>query len=87
MEQPKEADSEVHTTVKHATTDLLLVPQPSEDPADPLNWNMSKKIFILGIVSMSAFIGVAQALANQSGFFVQAEVYHKSPVQLTYSVG
>ena len=86
MEQAKEVDSEAHTTVKHATTDLLLVPQPSEDPNDPLNWSMSKKIFILGIVSLSAFIGVAQALANQSGFFVQAQVYHESPVQLTYSV-
>lgn len=87
MKEPKEADSEVHTTVKHARTDLLLVPQPSEDPTDPLDWSMSRKILILGIVSLSAFIGVAQALTNQSGFFVQAEVYHKSPLQLTYLVG
>lgn len=33
-----------------------------------------------------SFIGVAQVLANTSGFFIQAEVYHKSALNLSYSV-
>ena len=65
---------------------IILVPQPSEDPKDPLNWPMSKKILTLGIISFASFIGLSQSLANQSGFFPQALLYHKKPVQLSYSV-
>ena len=87
MESPKGADTEVHTAMRHIKAEVVLVPQPSDDPADPLNWSMTKKIFILALVSLSSFIGVAQALANQSGFFVQAALYHKSPVEISDSVG
>lgn len=80
MEKSKvDGEPRVHRT-------LILVPHPSEDPADPLNWPMSKKIFTLTLVSVSAFIGIAQALANQSGFFVQAGLYNKTPVEMSYSV-
>ncbi|THC90640.1 hypothetical protein EYZ11_009902 [Aspergillus tanneri] len=72
-------------TCKHATSEIILIPQPTEDPSDPLNWSMSKKIIILALVSISAFIGIAQALANQSGFFAQAELYNKNPIQISYS--
>lgn len=87
MHRPKKSGTEVQTTIRRAKAEIVLVPQPSDDPADPLNWGMGKKIFILGLISLSSFIGVAQALANQSGFFIQAEVYHKTPVQMSYSVG
>ena len=73
-------------TLKHATSQLVLVPQPSDNPADPLNWPMSKKVLTLGLVSLSSFIGITQALANQSGFFAQARVYQKSATELSYSV-
>ena len=65
---------------------IILVPQPSDDPKDTLNWPMSKKVLTLGIISFASFVGLAQSLANQSGFFPQALLYHKEPVQLSYSV-
>ncbi len=34
----------------------ILIPQPSSDPNDPLNWNSSKKHIILIILSFNAFI-------------------------------
>jgi len=34
----------------------LLIPQPSDDPHDPLNWSWSKKHIILFIVSFAAFL-------------------------------
>ena len=34
----------------------VLIPQPSEDPQDPLNWTVSKKHVILAVMSASAFI-------------------------------
>lgn len=80
------ATDDVHTAIRPSKAEVVLVPQPSDDPGDPLNWSMAKKIFILALVSLSSFIGVAQALANQSGLFVQAELYHKTPVQMSYSV-
>lgn len=87
MESPKGADTKVNSPMRHIKAEVVLVPRPSDDPADPLNWSMTKKVLILALVSLSSFIGVAQALANQSGFFVQASLYHKSPMQMSYSVG
>ncbi|KAL9617545.1 MAG: hypothetical protein Q9160_007662 [Pyrenula sp. 1 TL-2023] len=71
---------------KRSSEGIVLVPQPSDDPADPLNWPIWKKILILAVVSLAGFIGLAQALANQAGFFLQAELYHKTPVEISYSV-
>lgn len=34
----------------------VLIPQPSDDPLDPLNWSTVRKHVILLIVSMSAFL-------------------------------
>lgn len=74
------------TTLKHAPDGVLLVPQPTDDPSDPLNWSLWKKVATLFIVSLASFIGIAQALANQSGFISQAKLYGKTPVELSYSV-
>ena len=65
---------------------IVLVPQPTDDPNDPLNWPLRKKCFTLGLVSACTWIGIAQTLANQSGFFQQAVAYHKTPHELSYSV-
>lgn len=34
----------------------ILIPQPSEDPHDPLNWSPVKKHVILFIISFAAFL-------------------------------
>ena len=34
----------------------ILIPQPSDDPNDPLNWSRTKKHIILFIVSAAAFL-------------------------------
>lgn len=72
--------------LRHTPSGLLLVPQPSNDAADPLNWPLRKKVGILGLVSVCTWIGIAQTLANQSGFFAQAKVYHKAAEEISYSV-
>ncbi|KAL8831348.1 MAG: hypothetical protein Q9170_005341 [Blastenia crenularia] len=36
--------------------DMVLLPQPSTDPNDPLNWRPSKKMTILLVISMTAFL-------------------------------
>ena len=45
--------------LKHGTgrfSHVVLVPQPSDSPNDPLNWPLWKKDFILFIVGMSAAV-------------------------------
>jgi hypothetical protein len=34
----------------------ILIPQPSDDPNDPLNWSWWKKHVVLIIISMTAFL-------------------------------
>ena len=34
----------------------VLIPQPSNDPNDPLNWSYAKKISILLVVSATAYL-------------------------------
>ncbi|KAJ5818912.1 hypothetical protein N7474_004503 [Penicillium riverlandense] len=86
MTEKQASESGEDASLRYASSEVVLIPQPTNDPADPLNWPMSKKVFNLGLISFAALIGVAQALANQSGFFVQAALYHKSATQLTYSI-
>ncbi|KAF9890432.1 hypothetical protein FE257_005837 [Aspergillus nanangensis] len=71
---------------KHGKNGILLVPQPSDNPEDPLNWPTSKKLRVLMIVNLAAFSGTAQALINAAGFHPQAELYGKTLVEMSYSL-
>lgn len=47
------------TGLKHATgrnSDIVLVPQPSESPRDPLNWPTWKKDLLLAIISLDTAV-------------------------------
>jgi hypothetical protein len=77
------AEGDLHQTTSHG---VILIPQPSDDPRDPLNWSRNKKLLTLGVVSFASCISLAQLLANQAGFLPQAELYHVPPVNISYSV-
>ncbi|KAJ5812383.1 major facilitator superfamily domain-containing protein [Penicillium riverlandense] len=74
-----------HNDPKHRGN-IVLVPQPSDDPDDPLNWSQRKKYSILGILCLTAFSGLASSLANQLGLGAQAELYDKSLTELSYTI-
>ncbi|KAF2190431.1 MFS general substrate transporter [Zopfia rhizophila CBS 207.26] len=45
--------------LKHGTgrdADIILIPQPSEDPNDPLNWSNAKKWIIISIISFGSML-------------------------------
>ncbi|KIW33576.1 uncharacterized protein PV07_00414 [Cladophialophora immunda] len=71
-------------TPKVNKSGITLVPQPSDDPCDPLNWSTAKKATTLAIVSLASFSALNQSLANAAGYFEQGEVYHKTPVEVSY---
>lgn len=55
--------------LKHGTGSnarIVLIPQPSEDPNDPLNWSMSKKLTALGVTCLGAifYASVVSAMLN-----------------------
>ncbi|KAK3306130.1 major facilitator superfamily domain-containing protein [Chaetomium strumarium] len=57
--------------LKHGTgrfKDVILVPQPSDDPNDPLNWPQWKKELILFIVGLSAAVVGAYGPMLSPGF-------------------
>jgi hypothetical protein len=49
-------------SLKHATgrnAHIVLVPQPSDDPNDPLNWPLLKRNLVFGVIMLgTAFVGI-----------------------------
>ncbi|KAI9686332.1 MAG: hypothetical protein M1822_003677 [Bathelium mastoideum] len=66
--------------------DIVLIPQPTSDPEDPLNWPMWKKLLIFASVSLAAFAAQMSPNANQLTFVEQIPVYHKTTPDLLNSV-
>jgi hypothetical protein len=54
------AHSEATTgRLKHGTgrnSNIVLAPQPSEDPNDPLNWSQMRKYFVISIIFFGVII-------------------------------
>jgi hypothetical protein len=51
------------------------------------NWGQAKKYIVLSILTLAAFTGHTLALANQLGLIAQANLYHKSLTEMSYTVG
>ncbi|OJJ45898.1 hypothetical protein ASPZODRAFT_98898 [Penicilliopsis zonata CBS 506.65] len=64
----------------------ILIPQPSDDPDDPLNWSDARKNITLSIWAFACFSSQISAMTNLQGSFLQAPVYHKTPVQVNYNI-
>ncbi|KAL9620407.1 MAG: hypothetical protein Q9160_005107 [Pyrenula sp. 1 TL-2023] len=66
--------------------DVVLIPQPTNDAEDPLNWPLWKKLIILASVSLAAFAAQMSPNSNQLTFMEQIPVYHKTTNDLLNSV-
>lgn len=64
---------EVRTT-KHGKT--ALIPQPSDDPLDPLNWSWSKKHTVLIALTFSALLTDWGMTRGTTLFEAQAETWN-----------
>lgn len=51
-----------HASTRHLKTStdgrIILIPQPSDDPNDPLNWSQTKKNVILFVVSCTGMTSI-----------------------------
>jgi hypothetical protein len=79
-EEPQSSDSE-------KTQDgIVLIPQPLDDPGDPLNWPFRRKCIIIATLSIAMFAGYAAPFCGQLNLTQQAILYHKTVVEITYFV-
>jgi hypothetical protein len=62
----------------------MLIPIPSDDPRDPLNWPASKKYAIVAVLSWATFAGFTSALAGQLEVGPLAALYKQSTTSLSY---
>ncbi|KAI9642425.1 hypothetical protein NHQ30_009230 [Ciborinia camelliae] len=70
--------------VKKGQDGVVLIPHPSDDPRDPLNWPLSKKLKILAVISFATFAGFSACLAGQLQVVPQAKLYHKTTTHIAY---
>lgn len=59
----------------------ILIPQPTDDPNDPLNWGPFKKHMLLLLVSFGSFAGDFGATAGIPAILIQAKQWDISPTK------
>ncbi|OJJ71109.1 hypothetical protein ASPBRDRAFT_44023 [Aspergillus brasiliensis CBS 101740] len=77
---------EVVHGLKTTPDGLVLDPQPSDNPDDPLNWKPSRKARALSIWAIACFSSQATCMTNMQGSYLQAPLYHKTATQISLSV-
>jgi hypothetical protein len=65
---------------------IVLIPQPLDDPGDPLNWPFRRKCIIIATLSVAMFAGYAAPFCGQLNLMQQAILYRKAVVEITYFV-
>lgn len=77
LEESAAHSQELTGGLKHGTgrnANIVLVPQPSNDPNDPLNWPMSKKLTALGVTCMGSVLYAAVVSAMLNAAFAEMAV-------------
>ncbi|KAI1621366.1 major facilitator superfamily domain-containing protein [Exophiala viscosa] len=65
--------------LKKSNKGVVLIPQPTADPEDPLNWSRLKKTLILVVIAINACTADYSAATGASALIPQAEQWHISP--------
>ncbi|KAM0418491.1 hypothetical protein ACHAPD_004850 [Fusarium lateritium] len=63
----------------------VLLPQPTDDPNDPLNWSSRKKHLILLVVAWAALVSDFTSAAGSAPIILQAAEWHKSPNSVNHN--
>lgn len=80
------SDVRVKEKIKRSRGGIQLVPQPSDDPRDPLTWSSLKKASIFGTLLFATFVGMAGGVANVLATPAQAIGWHVSVEDATYTI-
>ncbi|KAJ4988555.1 MFS-type transporter [Stagonosporopsis vannaccii] len=63
----------------------VLVPQPSDDPNDPVNWSWTKKHFLLFTIAWGAFCADFTSAGGIPAIFLQAGDWQMDPNRVNYA--
>lgn len=63
----------------------VLIPQPSDDPNDPLNWSQTKKNVILFVVSLTALLPDYGSAVGAVTLLPQSAIWHMSQDNVNHS--
>ncbi|KAH6720085.1 major facilitator superfamily domain-containing protein [Leptodontidium sp. MPI-SDFR-AT-0119] len=78
-----------HADTRHLKTSrdgrTILIPQPSDDPNDPLNWSQTKKNLILLVVSCTAFLPDYGSATGAVTLLPQAAIWNMTPDTVNHS--
>ncbi|KGO43632.1 Major facilitator superfamily domain, general substrate transporter [Penicillium expansum] len=90
MDHKEAQDTETSPSVlppveKHHTAHLVLVPQPSTHPRDPLNWPINRKYVILAVLCLASFSGAIAPLSGQLNLADQEKLYKKTKLEESYA--
>ncbi|KAJ5653680.1 Major facilitator superfamily domaingeneral substrate transporter [Penicillium lividum] len=64
---------------------VVLIPKPSIDPRDPLNWSPRRKYLIAAVLCLSAFAGAVAPMSGQLNLTQQEELYNTTKIQESYA--
>ncbi|KZT37211.1 MFS general substrate transporter [Sistotremastrum suecicum HHB10207 ss-3] len=86
-ETEKDNSSATHSEELKLAKDghTVLIPQPSADPNDPLNWSTTKKYVILIVVTATAFLPDYGSATGGVLLFQQSTLWHKTPDVINHS--
>lgn len=73
-----------NANLKYSEDGVLLIPQPSDDPDDPLNWPNWRKHMALAALSFGSFVCYVTATIIAAGTPTIAKNLHVSKSQATY---
>ncbi|KAK5076937.1 hypothetical protein LTR64_005583 [Lithohypha guttulata] len=65
--------------LKKDSTGRVLIPQPSDDPRDPLNWSVLQKRLVLVMLAVASFTCDYSAATGASALLAQAAQWHITP--------
>jgi len=65
--------------LKKSSRGIVLIPQPTEDPQDPLNWPARKKYLILLVIAVASCTADYSAATGASALIPQATEWRISP--------
>ncbi|KAK7733034.1 hypothetical protein SLS53_008363 [Cytospora paraplurivora] len=84
--RPSSPEKATMTVVKTDAQDsnVHLIPTPSDDPRDPLNWSLTRKLLVALTLCFALFTGMSAPFNGQIQLKQQAKLYGKTTVEITY---
>ncbi|KAI9825357.1 MAG: hypothetical protein M1826_007035 [Phylliscum demangeonii] len=64
----------------------ILIPQPTDDVHDPLNWSATRKNIVLAIISATAFVADFGSSIGAVTLLPQAQEWHLSPTTVQHNL-